>query len=202
MILHTLDRMRRCRGAHDLVLATSTEASDDRLAATVAAHGVKVFRGSLEDVAGRLLAAARTCTADAMVRISGDSPFVDPGVVDTMIDVYRSATPDLATNVLVRTFPKGISVEVISSQTLSDAHPHMDEDWREHVTTGFYRAPHRYRIAAITSGVDAGSIQLSVDTPEDFARAERIVSALGPQTLAAGWRDIAAIHASQIGCAP
>lgn len=196
MILHTLDRLARCRTTDALFLATSTEAEDDPLARCVTAHGVTVHRGPHEDVAGRLLGAARATGADAIVRISGDSPFADPLVVDETVRLFRALRPELATNVLVRSFPKGLSVEVIEVASLARAHPGMDPDWREHVTTGFYRHPERYRIAAVTSGMDAGAAQLSVDTEEDFRVAERILDRLDEEGDVAGWHEVLAARAA------
>ena len=60
-------------------MATSTEASDDPVAEFCEQAGVAVHRGSLEDVASRVLDAARAHDLDAFVRINGDSPFLTSG---------------------------------------------------------------------------------------------------------------------------
>ena len=59
MILHQLQRLRRCRRLDRLVLATSDDNSDDTLADVVSAAGFSVFRGDLQDVLERF----RSCAA-------------------------------------------------------------------------------------------------------------------------------------------
>ena len=101
----------------------------------------------------------------AFVRISGDSPLIDPKIVDQAIQLYENSESDLVTNILIRSFPKGQSVEVLRSETFLRILPEFDKYEQEHVTPFYYRHPERFRITAFTSGVDAGSCQLSIDTP-------------------------------------
>jgi spore coat polysaccharide biosynthesis protein SpsF len=125
-----------------------------------------------------LLATTEWARVDAFVRICGDSPFVDPIVVDKVIELFDVADVDLATNILVRTFPKGLSVEAIHVSALRRAQALMTDAEREHVTPAFYRCPQSFRIVGLTSGHDWGAIQMSIDTADDFLLAERMMAAL------------------------
>jgi spore coat polysaccharide biosynthesis protein SpsF (cytidylyltransferase family) len=175
MLGWVIERVRSARLVTDVRVATSVERSDDVVAAHCQQQGVGCFRGSLNDVAGRLMAAAEQAKVSAFVRVSGDSPLMVPGLVDDVIALFQSAGPDLATNVRVRTFPKGLSVEVIALDALRRAHALMRPGEEEHVTGPFYRCPEQFRIADLTSGHDWGAVQLSVDTEEDFVLIERIL---------------------------
>lgn len=186
MIAHLLERLGACREVSGVAIATSDIAADDPLAGFAAGAGVPCFRGAHDDVAGRLVAAADAFGAAAFVRISGDSPLLDPALVDRLVRLFRDRAPDLATNIRVRSFPKGQSVEVVDRAVLSRLLPDLDAHEREHVTPRFYARPQDFRIASLESGHAWGAIQLSVDTLEDFRRAERLLAALpdGPE----GWR--------------
>jgi spore coat polysaccharide biosynthesis protein SpsF len=102
-----------------------------------------------------------------------------PELIDHAIGLYRTAEHDLATNVMTRSFPKGMSVEVIRVVALQRAQAMMIDGEAEHVTPPFYRRPGDFRIADFTSGQDWGAVQLSVDTQDDFTAIERVIAAVG-----------------------
>src|SRR6185437_2547862 len=81
MIAWLFERLRHAAGLDGIVLATSTAPDDDALAAFAAAEGIPCHRGALEDVGGRLLKAAKAAGFDALVRVNGDSPLIDPALV-------------------------------------------------------------------------------------------------------------------------
>jgi spore coat polysaccharide biosynthesis protein SpsF len=176
MIALLLERLARVAGRDDIVVATSARADDDALAQWCAEHDVACFRGDLDDVAGRMVAAASAHGFDALVRVCADSPFLDPGLVRQAVDAYRAHGPDLVTNIYPRrAWPKGQSVEVIRRSVLERAHAEMDAGDREHVTPYFYRHAERFRIVPLEATVDRSDASLVVDTPEDLAEAERVV---------------------------
>jgi spore coat polysaccharide biosynthesis protein SpsF (cytidylyltransferase family) len=184
---HVVDRLRQCRTLDGLWIATSTDPADDAVAAFAESEGVNLHRGSLDDVASRLLTAALAADADALVRINADSPLIDPAIVDRAVTLYRRERPDLVSNVLRRTFPKGQSVEVISVSALARAHQEMTSaEEREHVTPWFYANPARVRIVGFESASPREAMQLSVDTAEDLRRIEAILSRLSEPAAAHG----------------
>jgi spore coat polysaccharide biosynthesis protein SpsF len=148
---------------------------------------VELYRGALDDVAGRLLNAAVAAQADALVRISADSPLIDPAIVDQAVELYRRQRPELVSNVVRRTFPKGQSVEVVAVPALRRAVEAMTTpDEREHVTSWFYANPTRVRIVGFESANARPQMQLSVDTLEDLQRVEAILARLGEPAAAHG----------------
>lgn len=192
MLAWTIKRLRSASTVSRIVVATSTDRSDDCVADFCARHGVGCHRGSLENVAERFVTAATAERAGAFVRICGDSPLIDPAIVDTAIRLFQAHPCDLVTNVMTRTFPKGQSVEVIRTSTFARVSAKGGTcDEREHVTGGYYSEPAEYQIVTFSSGVDAGRIQLSVDTVSDLNAIERLIvdSARNP----GGWRELMAM---------
>lgn len=177
---HVVDRVRRCRAIDGLRIATSTDPDDDAIAEFARTEAVELYRGALDDVAGRLLNAAVAAQADALVRISADSPLIDPAIVDRAAELYRRQRPELVSNVMRRTFPKGQSVEVVAVPALKRAVDAMTTPAeREHVTPWFYANPTRVRIVDFESANPRPQMQLSVDTLEDLQRVEAILARLG-----------------------
>ncbi len=193
MLGHVIEALRHARSIDAVVLATSALSSDDPLADFVKAEGIGCYRGSLDDVAGRMLEAARSFAADALVRVNGDSPLMDPALIDRGADLMR-ANPeaDLVSNVFPRSFPKGQSVEVLRTQALDHAMRAMTRpDEREHVTPYFYANADRLKIVSFQAEDPKPEMQLSVDTSEDRARCEAILARLEVPAWRAGWRACA-----------
>src|SRR5712692_1849570 len=85
MLLHQLDRVRRAKSLDALVVATSTDASDDAIEELCAAEGVACFRGSLDDVLDRFYQAALPFNPRHIARLTGDCPLIDPDLVDRVV---------------------------------------------------------------------------------------------------------------------
>lgn len=178
LLQYLVEVAQQCKESDAFLVATSTEASDQPIADLCEQRGWPLFRGSLENVAERLLRASEAFGLDAFVRLNGDSPLHDPRLVDRCARIFRQGDFDLVTNVFPRSFPKGQSVEVVSRQALAKALPEMNEADREHVTPYFYRNPHAFRIRNLASDEDLSSINLCVDTQEDLARIEAMIHEL------------------------
>lgn len=155
------------------VLVTSTEPSDDPIAAYADRLEIACFRGPLEDVFERFRAAAREHPASWILRVCADSPLLDPSVLAAVVSAPRDDV-DLVTTTEPRTFPRGHNVELIRTQTLLDTPAgELEGDDREHVTSLYHRRRDRYRLRNVESG-DPARAQLSfaVDTLEDLQRLE------------------------------
>lgn len=191
-----IDRLRHVQNADTLIVATSDEPSDDALARFVEGEdGVELFRGSLDDVSGRALACMRAFDLDVMVRICGDSPFEIPAMIDDMVERQERSGADLVTNVQDRTFPSGLSVEVVTHDAFERAYAHMTEPQDfEHVTRYLYRHPQDFRIENVLSGKgrDLTKLNLCVDTAADMERASWITKKLGNDAPHAGLGDLIA----------
>jgi len=200
MLAYTVERLRRCHTVRDVVLATSDRPDDDRVAALGERLGVSVHRGPLEDVLTRFVDAARACGASAVVRISGDSPLIDPEVVDRVVARFLAAPCDLATNVFPRSFPKGQSVEVVTLAALERAAAAtQDPEDREHVTRHFYRHAAAFKIENVAFDRDASAIQLSVDTDDDVALVARILTSMTRPHWEYGVEEVIALRERLLG---
>jgi spore coat polysaccharide biosynthesis protein SpsF len=192
MLGWTLERLRSARLVSKIVVATSLETDDDKVASFCSAQGVSCVRGPLDNVAERFAVAVRTESAEAFMRITGDAPLIDPAIVDAAIRLHQAGEWDLVSNVLVRSFPVGQSVEILRSSAFLQALEEMNAPAdREHVTQFLHKNRGRYRTVNFSSGADAASVQMSVDLPEDFERARMLIEASNGKP--GGWRELLAI---------
>lgn len=199
LISYAVERAQQVRSLVDLVIATSTRPVDDDLVEYGLGAGIAVFRGSAENVALRCLECSRSAGADYFVRLNGDSPFVDPALVEEGIDLASSQPhPDLITNLVDRTFPYGVSVEVVNVATMERIIQTLDASEAEHVTKRFYDRPKDFRLRQMRSSLPhLAAARLVVDTPEDAARFRDIADALGPRVTIAPYQEVAELYLSR-----
>lgn len=168
--------------AHPILLATSSDRSDDPLCEAARQLGVPTFRGSLDDVLGRACEAARTAGFDAFARLCGDRPFLP--LDDTrrglslMYERLRRAEPcDLVTNARTRPVPPGLTTEVIRTGALERVHAEArSPEEREHLTLGLLKPGSGYAVEELPSGLqDLPRVPLAVDTETDRVRLGRLI---------------------------
>lgn len=170
-----IHRVKESLSIDDIVVVTSTEESDDALCDVAQSLGVRVYRGSLENVASRFYDCLISESTEAFVRINGDSPLIDPELIDYGVELFHRSGADLATNVLRRTFPVGQSVEVVRSRTFMQSFPLFSEKHVEHVTTFFYENPGLFTIATFESEENFSDVRLSIDFQHDYEVLSKLV---------------------------
>ena len=99
---YLLERLARCEQVDRVIVATSTESSDDPVAAFCESAGTLVHRGPLEHVAARFGETVERFGLDAFVRVTADSPLLDQRLVDRGVALYRDGEFDVVTNVFPR----------------------------------------------------------------------------------------------------
>jgi spore coat polysaccharide biosynthesis protein SpsF len=178
MLARVISRVQQARFPDEVIVATSTESTDDELAAFCSDRGWPCFRGSNLDVLDRFYQAASAFSADILVRVSADCPLIDPDILDRVADAVMSSsgTVDYAANMLPpRTFPRGVDVEAFTFETLKRCWIEATaESHREHVTPYAYRNPDLFRLFKVTNSLDESEYRWTVDAPEDLEIVRRI----------------------------
>jgi len=195
-----VDRLRAAKGIDDILIATTTNAADDKVAALGRDLGAGVFRGSENDVLGRVCGALQGANADVCVEITGDCPLIDPQIVDEAVAEYLRTN---ATNAYVsnsdphRSVPAGLDVQVFHADALYQInHETNDPSDREHVSLGFYRAESngRWNPRFIThhSCVGSDDVLVTLDYREDYVMIRRAHEELSVKSPLYGASEIIA----------
>jgi len=183
MLAQLVRRLRACRSLDEIVIATSIAAGDDPIAELGISEGVRVFRGSEADVLGRFVEAAIATQAEVVVRVTGDCPLIDPRVTDRVIDelTTNAGTSDYASNVLRRTFPRGLDVEAMFIDALMRVDRlGQSKAEREHVTiTIRSERPNLFLTRSVESDRNDSDLRWTVDEDRDFRLVARLYSELG-----------------------
>jgi spore coat polysaccharide biosynthesis protein SpsF len=181
---HIIDRIERVSGLCGVVLATTVDPRNDPLVDYVKSRAVLVYREPDEDdIAARLLGAARVVQADAILKLNGDCPLADPGILQDMVDTFRvDPSVDYVSNKIVWTYPEGLSAEVIATRALAwCASALTDPEDRELVANYIRDHTARFTVRSMIGDRDLSRHRWVIDTQEDFAFVSRIFEVLAPQ---------------------
>jgi len=190
MLAFMLDRLTTL-DVDDVVVATSALDRDDPVADLAHAAGRPVVRASESDVLDRFAVALAAYPAEHVVRLTADCPLTDPEIVATVVAHHLERDADYTSNVLPRSFPKGLDVEVArASALLAAADEARAPAEREHVMPFLYRRPERFRLSNVATPEALGHERWTVDTPDDIAFVREALTAVGDDK--AGWRSILA----------
>ncbi len=135
MPLIELVARRAARNGHEVVVATSVEPYDDRVAQHLESVGIRVIRGSLDDVLGRFVQATEGLDPDdRVVRLTGDNPITDADLVDELLAAMDESGNTYG-RIDIEQCPEGLGAEGFLAKDLRRAAEHAVADYdREHVT--------------------------------------------------------------------
>ena len=188
LISWVVGRAAMASSLNGVVVAVPAGPPDRPLREQLDRDGVRWFAGSEDDVLDRYCGAAHEVGAEHVVRLTADNPFVDPALVDDLVALYRSsgaAYASIATGWApaptgLRRYPHGLDAEVTSRAALEVARREAtDPQDREHVTSFIWKRPERFPPALLGADEENGDLRLTVDTEEDLAFADRVLSVLG-----------------------
>ena len=182
-------RLSRSKKIDKVILATSENAENNRLAETIEQLSFDVFRGSEDDVLDRYYQAAKVYKPQVVVRITGDCPIIDPAIIDEVISLYEKEDADYASNINPPTYPDGLDVEVLSFDSLKEANKKAKiSHEREHVTP-FIRANNKLKNINLSNDTDLSKERWTVDDPDDLSVIENILNHFAPD-LDFSWKDV------------
>jgi len=165
-------RLEQCKTIDQIVVATSTRAENDAIERFCRQSNIDCFRGSEEDVLGRMLGALEGRSARYGVEVYGDGPLIDPSIVDSTVSYFKQHPEyDFVGNDLHTSFPPGMEVEVFSVAALKDSARRTSKlETREHGTLFLRTHPELYRLKNLVAPSDLRrpDLELEVDTSEDI----------------------------------
>lgn len=179
LLWHIYRRMLTCNEADQVVCSLGYE-DEEILSKLCVKYGMYHCYGDEEDLLHRHRRTATRFFADAVVRITGDCLFHDPELLDAQIRAFKENWPTTRalSNWPDRRISEGLDAEVWGLELLEELNRRPEcprEDFAtyaiQHGLVQQMWGPHREKY-----GED---IHLSIDTPEDLARAEKMLKFLG-----------------------
>lgn len=149
-------------------LVTSDRTVDDELCHLASGLCCSVYRGSINNVSERIVGAIEASGVDAFFRINGDSPCIDVALIEQAAKLYDGGSYDFVSNLVTRTYPYGVSVELINSASYCNIQPRFSGQQLEHPTQYLYDQLDDFDFAEIRSPEDNSDIRLTIDTLDDY----------------------------------
>ena len=180
LLKYMIERIILSKNINKIVVTTSVNKTDNPIVSFCKKNKINYYRGSLNNVTERLIMAARKFKYKYFIRISGDSPLIDPKIIDKLIFFYKkNKNYDLISNRLDNSVPPGQTIEIIKTKSLIKAeNKFKNKGHYEHVTKYFYENNKAFKIKNIKSKKKSTSIDLTVDSMKDFKKIKSIINAM------------------------
>jgi spore coat polysaccharide biosynthesis protein SpsF len=174
LLEHVIRQCQAAQSVKEIVVATSTDQSDDVTETLALGMGVNVARGSLIDVRDRFLRAGEGYKF--IVRVTADNPLTESSFITSVIAKLESNTVDY---VSVVGCPVGTGVQGFTYSLLRWlAEVHQDSESKEHVVLEpILRNSKKVRYESIEVPVPlrGPDVRLTIDTPRDLQDVEKIL---------------------------
>ena len=167
---------------YPIIVATTKKKSDDIIETFASSENVKVFRGSENNVLKRALDCCNYFGFKRFARICGDRPFYSSKLIEKLINLHVKFNLDLATNSLFKTFPYGLTAEVLSVECLKVIKNETNRSSDlEHITRYIYNNQQKFKIKNISSPIkNIENLNFAVDIENDIKKSEWILSKISP----------------------
>jgi len=127
MLEQQIERIRKSDYIDNIVVATTELPTDQQIEDWCNVNDVGCYRGSAEDVLGRLTCTAKYYNMTTIVEVLGDNPLVHSDMIDAAVELYFEKSIDYVATLTneypkaeegLKKFPIGIRVQVFSANTL------------------------------------------------------------------------------------
>lgn len=176
VINNIVERASRAKLISGIIVATSTDVSDDVLFDYCKNNDIICYRGSLNNVLERFYQCASRYEADIIVRLTGDNALIDSNIIDEAINCLLSKSNKDYVKYR-KGLPLGMEVEVFQKDALQKAYEiSASQAEKEHVTLRMYNDKENFNweIVGIGKDEDYSSLRWTMDTNEDY----KLVSAI------------------------
>jgi spore coat polysaccharide biosynthesis protein SpsF len=178
MLHYLVMRLKLVHSIDEIIIATTSNTTDDLLVEFAKSEDVLCYRGSEEDVMARVIGAGDKANADIIVEITGDCPIIDPEIVEQTIQMFNANSADYVSNAHVRSYPDGMDTQVFRLDTLKRSAAMTDEPLdHEHVTLHIRNHPELFTHVHLVSPPEIywPELGLTLDENNDYILLKKII---------------------------
>ncbi len=177
-------RISKSKSVDKIIVACTTDASDDVLVEHLNNNNIGYFRGDEDDVLSRFYLAAKAYSVVNVIRITCDDPLKEPDFVDKALDLLITTKSDYVSNTITPSYPEGLDVEVFTFKSLEKAYLEAELfSEREHVTPYIWKNTKLFKVTDFRFIFDASSLRWTVDKNVDLEFFNAVVGKLGPLSM-------------------
>ncbi len=176
LLEHILFRISFLKKTAKLVIATTNTTADDVVEEFCKNKNVSCFRGDEQNVLERYYRSAEKYKFQHIIRLTSDNPFVDIEELDNLIELHIGGGSDFSYS--FNTLPIGVGAEIFSFSALETCwHKSTKSHHFEHVDEYILENLSLFKTSSlkVPDSKNKLEIRLTVDTPDDYAKACFIV---------------------------
>jgi spore coat polysaccharide biosynthesis protein SpsF len=192
MIYWQIMRIIKAKQVDEIIVATSTDQSDDVLAEFLHQNGFLVERGSIENVLERFLQILEhTKDYENIVRLTADCPLVMPSLIDEMLTKFDCSNIDYLSNALEPTFPDGLDIEIVKRSAITRLGDYLlSTAEMEHVTLGLRNRTKDFVVENYSQEPDLSNLRWTVDYEEDLEFVRGVYAEFKGNEAVFGYQDL------------
>tara|TARA_B100001057_G_scaffold446114_1_gene484370 strand:+ start:2206 stop:2901 length:696 start_codon:yes stop_codon:yes gene_type:complete len=170
LLEHIVNRLKYSKKIKKIIIATTNNSEDNIVEKISTDHNVSCFRGSTNNVLNRYVECAKLYKANDIIRLTADDPFIDPQIIDKLINKYINGRYDFVSNTPNQTFPLGLDVTIVNYKTLSEIEKLTNKKKHfEHVVTYLFENKNKYKYFYYDRKIDEYSqMRWTVDYVSDL----------------------------------
>ena len=177
LLSYQIERLRLSKLITRIIVATTTNAEDDPVGELAQGEKVEIYRGSEHDVLDRYYQAAKTFSAEHIMRLTADCPLIDIDICDRISNEYFTSGSDYVRT--GETFAEGLDCEIMSFKALERSWRNAKlTSEREHVTLYIRNHTEQFAVKILEQETDDSKYRITVDEEEDFHVVEAILKNL------------------------
>ena len=152
---------------------------------------INYFEGSSNNVFKRLLDTANIHNADYVLRLNGDSPIIDKDLIEKTIKQKNFSKFLYHTNILKRTYPYGISLQIINVSFLNNLKKiKMSQAQKEHITPLLHKKKFlKFSKSYTLKNRFYWRANLTIDTADDYRKLRDLFSKLNFLKKNFSWKN-------------
>lgn len=193
MLLFLIERLKFVKNLDLIVVATTNKKIDDSICKLADDAGVEYFRGSEDDVLGRVTKASDRFEAKITIQLTADNPIIDPMIITDYLKKFKEYNPDFLTNSFIKSYPNGMDVSIFKTSFLRFIEKNATEkSFREHVPLYVKKNINSHNIIQIKAPkkLNRPELSVTVDEKKDFILVEKIIESLYDKKKDFGCIDI------------
>lgn len=171
-----IDRLKKIKNISKIIISTTNNKIDKKLVELAKKNKIGYFCGSENNVLQRVVLSAKKYKADAILQVSGDSPFIDFSLADHQIKMFIVNKVDIASEYW-KNFPAGVTAPIIKVSALEKSlQNYRNNDDLEHVTNYIFENQKKFKILYFLAQKKnyCPTLELVIDEYEDLKFLKKI----------------------------
>lgn len=182
-------RLKKAKLVNKIFLCTTKKIEDDKFKNVCKQHKIKLFRGSSNNVAKRIIDCAKVNNIQTIIRITADCPIIDPKLIDQCIKLHLNKKNNYTSNIMELSFPDGLDVEVIDLKSLIESQRISKSKSNQEHVTHYIRKSKMFKKFNLINYSDFSNRRWTLDKPNDFLFLKKVINYFLPNIFFS-WQDL------------